>query len=194
MCPTPTGRIHTRVTTILLGPGVLGLILTLVTGHLDWIVLVGVYLLIGVFLDTAVYSWMLKYQPPWMSFVLALAEYGFLLAVTQWLEGFPNASVLEATIFYWACWVLAATIKIVVLPIMSLTYLESAGEFRHIAWSLPPQQVAVPLLASAEEARRGPGELVRAASGAHPIPLKPLPAPSGVINVPPEMQRAGRPQ
>jgi hypothetical protein len=194
MCPTPTGRIHTRVTTILLGPAVLGLILTLVTGHLDWIVLVGVYLLIGVFLDTAVYSWMLKYQPPWMSFVLALAEWGFLLAVTQWLEGFPNASVLEASIFYWACWVLAATIKIVVLPIMSLTYLESAGEFRHIAWSLPPQQVAVPLLASAEEARRGPGELVRAASGAHPTPLQPLPAPSGVINVPPEMQRAGRPQ
>jgi hypothetical protein len=194
MCPTPTGRIHTRVTSILLGPAVLGLILTLITGHLDWIVLVGVYLLIGVFLDTAVYSWLLKYQPPWMSFVLALAEYGFLLAVTQWLEGFPNISVLEATIFYWVCWLLAASIKIVVLPIMSLTYLESAGEFRHIAWSLPPQQVAVPLLASAEEARRGPGELVRAASGAHPVPLTPLPAPSGVINVPPEMQRAGRPQ
>src|SRR5215212_8618866 len=192
MCPTPTGRVHTRVTTILLGPAVLGLIITLVTGHLDWIVLVGVYLLIGVFLDTAVYSWMLRYQPPWMSFVLALAEWGFLLAVTQWLEGFPNATVLEASIFYWACWVTAATIKIVVLPIMSLTYLESAGEFRHIAWSLPPQQVAVTLPASAEEARRGPGELVRAASGAHPIPLKPLPAPSGVINIPPEMQRAGR--
>jgi hypothetical protein len=189
MCPTPTGRIHTRVTTILLGPAVLGLILTLITGHLDWIVLVGVYLLIGVFLDTAVYSWLLKYQPPWMAFILALAEYGFLLAVTQELEGFPNVTVLEATIFDWACWILASIIKIVILPIMSLTYLESAGEFRETAWSLPPQQVAVPVLASAEEARRGPGELVRAASGAHPIPLKPLPAPSGVINVPPEMQR-----
>ena len=189
MCPTPTGRIHTRVTTILLGPAVLGLILTLITGHLDWIVLVGVYLLIGVFLDTRSTRGCSSTSRRGCRFVLALAEYGFLLAVTQWLEGFPNVSVLEATIFYWACWVLAASIKIVVLPIMSLTYLESAGEFRHIAWSLPPQQVAVPLLASAEEARRGPGELVRAASGAHPIPLKPLPAPSGVINVPPEMQR-----
>ena len=44
MCPTPTGRVHTRVTTILLGPAVVGLIITLITGHLDWIVLVGVYL------------------------------------------------------------------------------------------------------------------------------------------------------
>jgi hypothetical protein len=189
MCPTPTGRIHTRVTTILLGPAVLGLILTLITGHLDWIVLIGVYLLIGVFLDTAVYSWMLRYQPPWMSFVLAIAEYGFLLAVTQWLEGFPNISVLEATVFYWASWALAATIKIVLLPIFSLTYLESAGEFRRIQWSLPPQQVPVPLLASASE---GPGRIVREASGAHPQPLQPLPPPSGVIQVPPEMQAAGR--
>lgn len=189
MCPTPTGRIHTRVSTVLIGPAVLGLIVTLVTGHLDWIVLVGVYLLIGVTLDTLVYSWLLRYQPPWMTFVLALAEYGFLLAVTQWLEGFPNVTVLEATIFFWACWGLAAIAKIVLLPIISLTYLESAGEFRRVQWSLPPQQVAVPLLASAEE---GPGPVVREASGAHPQPLKPLPAPSGTFTIPPEM-REGKP-
>ena len=53
MCPTPIGRVHTRVATILLGPALLGLICPLVTGHLDWIVLVGVYLLLGVVLDTA---------------------------------------------------------------------------------------------------------------------------------------------
>ena len=47
MCPTPIGRLHTRVASIVLGPAVLGLILTLITGHLDWIVLVGVYLLLG---------------------------------------------------------------------------------------------------------------------------------------------------
>ena len=102
MCPTPTGRIHTRVTSILLGPALLGLILTLVTGHLDWIVLVGVYLLMGTVLDTVVYPQLLKYQPPWMTFVLAVVEYGLLLAITQLLQGFPNISVLEATIFYWA--------------------------------------------------------------------------------------------
>lgn len=194
MCPTPTGRVHTRVTTIVLGPAVLGLILTLVTGQLDWIVLIGVYLLLGVVLDTTVYSWVLKYQPPWMSFVLALAEYGLLLAITQLLEGFPNISVLEATIFYWVSWVLAIGIKIAVLPIISLTYLESAGEFRRIQWSLPPEQVALPVLASAEEARRGPGRLLSEASGVHARPLQALPAPSGMHAVPRPPQPAAAPR
>jgi hypothetical protein len=183
MCPTPIGRVHTRVATILLGPAVLGLIFTIVSGHLDWIVLIGVYLLLGVVLDTAVYSWVLKYQPPWMTFVLGLAEYGLLLAITQLLEGFPNISVIEATAFFWASWVLAIWIKIAVLPIIFLTYLESAGEFRHTQWSLPPEQVALPVLASAKEAQRGPGRLVLEASGVHARPLQALPAPSGVHDV-----------
>jgi hypothetical protein len=184
MCPTPIGRIHTRVATIVMGPAVLGLILTLVTGHLDWIVLVGVYLLLATVLDTTIYQLVLKWQPPWMTFVLGLAEYGLLLAVTQLLEGFPNISVLEATIFYWACWLLAIFVKVVVLPILSLTYLESAGEFRRAQWSQPPEQVALPVLASAEDARRGPGRLLGEASGVHARPLQSLPAPSGVHAVP----------
>lgn len=184
MCPTPTGRVHTRVSTILMGPAVLGLIITLISGHLDWIVLIGVYLLLGVFLDTAVYSWLLKYQPPWMTGALALGEYGLLLAVTQLLEGFPNISIIEATIFYWVSYLLAVSAKIAVLPILSLTYLESAGEFRRTEWSVPASQASLPVLASAAEARRGPGELVRAASGVHAKPLESLPAPSGVHQVP----------
>lgn len=184
MCPTPIGRVHTRVSTILIGPAVLGFIITLISGHLDWIVLIGVYLLLGVFLDAGVYSWLLKYQPPWMTGVLALAEYGLLLAVTQLLQGFPNISVVEATTFYWVAYLLAVTAKIAVLPILSLTYLESAGEFRRLEWSIPPSQAALPVLASAAEARRGPGEIVRAASGVHATPLESLPAPSGVHQVP----------
>ncbi len=184
MCPTPIGRVHTRVSTILIGPAVLGLIITLISGHLDWITLIGVYLLLAIFLDTAVYSWLLKYQPPWMSFVLALAEYGLLLAVTQVLEGFPNISIVEATIFFWVSWILAISLKIAILPIMSLTYLESAGEFRSTEWSLPASQVSLLVLASRAEAQQGPGQLVRAASGVHAKPLESLPAPSGVHHVP----------
>src|SRR5918997_3376471 len=80
MCPTPTGRIHTRTATIVL-PALLGLILSLVTGHWDWLVLVGVYYLLGVFLDAAVYSWLLPWQPPFVGLVLALAEFGLLLVL-----------------------------------------------------------------------------------------------------------------
>ncbi len=52
MCPTPVGRIHTRVSTLLL-PALLGFALWLIDGRLDWLVLIGVYLLLGVALDTA---------------------------------------------------------------------------------------------------------------------------------------------
>src|ERR1700742_4759087 len=78
MCPTPTGRIHTRTATIWL-PALVGLIVTLVTGHTDWIVLIGISHVQGIFLDTCVYSWLFRFQPPWMTFVLAIAELGILL-------------------------------------------------------------------------------------------------------------------
>ena len=70
------------------------------------------------------------------------------------------------------------------LPIISLTYLESAGEFRRVEWSVPPPQEPLPVLASAAEARRGPGKLLSEASGVHARPLEPLPPPSGVRAVP----------
>ena len=85
MCPTPLGRVHTRVA-IIVGPALLGLVLSLVTGRADWIVLIGVYLLLGVFLDTCVYSWVLKYQPPWMTGVLGLVEFGLIYVLANVLK------------------------------------------------------------------------------------------------------------
>src|SRR3954467_7640818 len=123
MCPTPTGRIHTRTATIVL-PALLGLILSLISGHWDWLALVGVYYLLGVFLDTAVYSWLLKYQPPFVAIVLALSEFGLLLVLAGILNdqggGLSHIAIWQAAIFYWACWILASLTKIVILPIASL--------------------------------------------------------------------------
>jgi hypothetical protein len=179
MCPTPLGRIHTRVATIFL-PALLGLILSLVTGRPDWIVLIGVFLLLGVALDTCVYSWLLKYQPPWMTGVLALAEFGLLYVLANVLE--LDLAPWEAIVLYWASWILATATRIAVLPILSLTYIESAGEFRRIAWSLPPEQAPLPVIAAVGDG--APGPVVRAASGAHQVPLEKLPSPSGVHTVP----------
>jgi hypothetical protein len=179
MCPTPLGRIQTR-TAIIWGPAILGLILTLVTGREDWIVLIGVYLLLGVALDAGVYSWLLRYQPPWMTFILGLAEFGLLYVLAQILE--LNLSPAEAIIFYWASWVIATASRIAVLPIISLTYIESSGEFRHVAWSLPPDQVPFPVIAAVDMEQ---GPTVRGASGAAiPIPIERLPSPSGGHQVP----------
>jgi hypothetical protein len=177
MCPTPTGRIHTRVATIA-GPALLGVFASLVTGNAAWIVLVGVYLLEGVALDAAVYSWLLRYQPPWMTFVLAFFELGILLVLADVLE--LGLSILGAIVFYWTCWLLAIVTKIVLLPILSLTYLESSFEFRRTAWSIPPAQAVVPVVASAAEANAGPGAVIEQASGVHRKPLEALPSPSGI--------------
>ena len=180
MCPTPTGRIHTRTGTIWL-PALFGLILTLITGHADWIVLIGIYYVQGIFLDTCVYSWMFRFQPPWMTFVLAIAELGLLLVLRRDPQrpdraGSRTITIGEAIIFYWIAWILAIPItKVVILPLVSLTYLESAGEIRRIDWSIPEANLPLPVLASSAEAKRGPGPIVREASGVHAKPLPNLP-------------------
>jgi hypothetical protein len=181
MCPTPIGRIHTRVATLVL-PALLGVILSVIDRNPDWIVLIGVFLLLGVALDAGVYSWLLKYQPPWMTAVLGLGELGLLYVLANVLE--LDLTPAEAIIFYLVSWTLAILTKIVLLPIFSLTYLESAGEFRRIEWSVPPGQASVPVLASPEEAAQGAGPLIQAASGVHAVPLELKPSPSGVHAVP----------
>ena len=185
MCPTPIGRIHTRVASIVLGPAVLGLILTLVTGHLDWIVLVGVYLLLGVFLDTAVYPWLLE-LPAALDDVRARrwSSTACCWRSRSCSRASRTSRCSRRRSSTGCCWVLAVWVKVVMLPILSLTYLESAGEFRRAQWSQPAEQVALPVLASVEEARRGPGKLLAEASGVHATPLQALPAPSGVHAVP----------
>ncbi len=195
MCPTPTGRIHTRTATIFL-PALLGLIVSLVTGHWDWLAIIGIYYVMGIFLDTAVYSWLFRFQPPWMTFVLGIAELGFLLVLTQVIAntndgGLENVQIWEAIVFYVAAWILAIPItKVVLLPLFSLTYLESAGEIRRTEWSIPESQVPLPVLASGAEAKRGPGPVVREASGVHAKPLPNLPSPSGVHRLPPQPGQA----
>jgi hypothetical protein len=195
MCPTPTGRIHTRTATIFL-PMLFGLIVSLVTGHFDWLVLIGIYYVMGIFLDTAVYAWLFRFQPPWMTFVIAIAELGFLLVLAQIIGntadgGLTHVGIGEAIIFYWVAWILAIPItKVVLLPLISVTYLESAGEIRRVEWSIPESQVPLPVLASGAEAKRGPGPVVREASGVHAKPLPQLPSPSGVHRLPPQAGQA----
>jgi hypothetical protein len=173
MCPTPLGRIQTRVAILTL-PALLGALLSLITGNEGWIVLIGVYLLMGVALDAGVYSWLIRYQPPWMTGVLGLVEFGLLLVLASVLD--VGLSLPEAIVFYWVSWLLAAGTRIVMLPILSLTYLESATEFRRAEWSIPASQVTLPALPASAEA----GPLVRSASGVHPVPLERRPSPSGV--------------
>src|SRR4051794_41269741 len=179
MCPTVIGRIHTRVSIIVLGPALIGLIFSLVSGHWDWLVLVGGYLTLGIFLDTAIYPWLLKWQPPWVGGLLALAEFGLLLVLAGILNdktgGLSNISIGEAIWFYWLCWVTASLIKIVILPLINLTYAESAGEVRHVAWSGPPPLEPLPVPPPRAGGKARPGPPIPAAAGGHRQPPQPPP-------------------
>lgn len=182
MCPTVLGRIETR-TAILIGPAILGTILSLLTGNEGFIVVIGIYLLMGVVLDTSFYPFVIKWQPPWLTFVLAVGEFVILYTLAQVLE--VGLQPIDAVWFYWVSWVMANWTKIVILPILSLTWIESGGEFRETGWSVPAESEQIPVLAAATSS---PGEvrLVREFSAVNQIPaeLRDVPSPSGVFQRP----------
>ena len=183
MCPSVLGRVETR-TAILVGPAILALILYLVLGNEGYLVLLGIYYLVGVALDTTIYPQIIKWQPPWLTFVLGLGEFVLVYVLAMTLE--VPLEPLQAVWFYWASWVMAVWTRIVILPIVSLTWIESGGEFRRTGWSHPAEMEPVPVVAALQDRPVGEGGLLREFSSVHQIPqeLQNLPAPSGVHQVP----------
>jgi hypothetical protein len=178
MCPTPLGRTQTR-TAILVGPAILGLILSLVTGNEGWIVLIGIYLLMGVVLDVLFYPLVIKWQPPWLTFLLAIGEFVILYVLSQVLK--VGLTPTEAIVFYWVSWVMGNWTKIVILPLLELTWIESGGEFRTTGWSSPAESELLPVLATVNPNPTG-SRLVREFSSVNTVPdeIRNLPSPSGV--------------
>jgi hypothetical protein len=179
MCPTFLGRVQTR-TAILLGPAIIGTIISLLTDNEGWIVLIGLYYLIGVALDTTFYPLVIKWQPPWLTFVLGAGEFVLVYVAARLLD--VPLEPVEAIVWYWVSWVLAVWTGIVVLPILSLTWIESGGEFRRTGWSVTPENEPVPIVAASEARPAAAGGLLREFSTVNQVPddLARVPAPSGV--------------
>jgi hypothetical protein len=190
VCPTVLGRIQTR-TAILVGPALLGLILSLATGKAGWIVLIGVYLLLGVALDTGFYPFVIRWQPPWLTFVLALGEFVLLYVLSQVLE--IGLSPAQAIVFYWVSWAIAISTKIVVLPILSLGWIENGGEFRATGWTVLAQRAPVSAAAVAVVPAEPP-LLARefAAEGELPRAVRDAPSPSTVDAIPEQLRLAAQ--
>lgn len=183
MCPTVLGRVQTR-TFILLGPALIGLVLSLASGNEGYIVLIGVYLLMGVVLDTCFYPYVIKWQPPWLTFVLGCGEFALLFMLAKVLK--VGLTDFQAVWFFWLSWVTAVSTRIVVLPIVSLSWIENGGEFRFVGWSVTPEQEQYPVQIAADRVSGGPGLLAREFSSVHTIPeeLKRAPSLSGAHSIP----------
>ncbi len=171
-------------------PAVIAAIVSAVTGNAGWIVLIGLYFVIGVALDTAFYPFVIRWQPPWLTFTLAVGEFVLVFLAAHFFK--VHLSNVEAIVEYWVVWWIAIWTKVVVLPLLSLSWIEDAGEFRATGWSIAPEYVPLPVeVFTPQQEGAGPPPLARKFSaGAIDIPeeLRRAPSPSGVHRVPSEIR------
>ena len=138
--------------------------------------------MIGVALDTAFYPFIIRWQPPWLTFVLAVGEFILVYLAANVLKGIHFSSHWEPVAEYWVTWVIAIWTKVVILPLLSLSWIENAGEFRSTDWSVAPEYVPLPVTrvhaaaghrraaaAGAQVLRRGDRDPRGAAARAEPV-------------------------
>jgi hypothetical protein len=188
MCPTVLGRVQTRWS-ILIIPAIIAAIISAITGNPSWIVLIGLYFVIGVALDTAFYPFIIRWQPPWLTFTLTVGEFILVYLAAHVLKGIHFSSpVLTPILIFWIGWWIAIWTKVVILPLFSLSWIENAGEFRSTDWSVAPEYLPLPITAfTPTQASGGPPPLARKFSAAVieiPEELRRAPSPSGVFQVP----------
>ncbi len=191
MCPTVLGRVQTRWA-ILIVPALLATVISLITGNAGWIVLIGLYFVIGVALDTAFYPYIIRWQPPWLTFTFAAGEFVLVFLAAHFFK--VGLSNLDAILEYWIVWWIAIWTKVVVLPLLSLSWIEDAGEFRTTGWSIAPEYVPLPVeVFTSVSTGEGPPQLVREFSAAAidiPEELRRAPSPSRQHRVPRELRRS----
>src|SRR5439155_2718084 len=104
MCPTIYGRVQTRWA-ILIMPAIIATIISLITQNPGSIILIGIYFVIGVGLDLLFYPFIIRWQPPWLTFTLAAGEFVIVYLIGKVLH--VSLTPLEAILLYWLAWWMA---------------------------------------------------------------------------------------
>src|SRR3954447_23466845 len=156
MCPTVFGRVQTRVATIVL-PALLATALSIAYLDEGWIVTIGLYLVMGVALDVLVYHFVIRWQPPWLTFALALGEFVLLFVIVKTLrpghpgfgepDSLPGVADWHPVLLFWVSWTLAVWTKIVALPLVNVSWMESGGELRRCDGTIQPRYEVIPVVA-----------------------------------------------
>ena len=98
-----------------------------------------------------------------------------------------GVSDLGAVWFYWTSWSLATVTRIVILPIMLLTWIEDGGEFHRPRWTVPVRRDPLPAIVtgSATTGVDSPS-LEREFSSLRELPeqVRAVPAPSSIRRAP----------
>src|SRR3954471_14410594 len=111
----------------------------------------------GVALDVLVYHFVIRWQPPWLTFALALAEFVLLFVIVKTLrpghpgfgepDSLPGAADWHPVLLFWVSWVLAVWTKIAALPLVNISWIENGGELRRCDWTIQPRHESVPVVA-----------------------------------------------
>lgn len=130
MCFTLPGRVETRLFSLILPLGVM-VLFAAVSGNSSYWTLFALMALIGLALDVGVYSWLIHYQPRWLTIALGGFEFLVILAVVTWL---PLVQVGlefgEALVFYVVAWSGALLTTQALLPLLWTRWAEDGGEIR----------------------------------------------------------------
>ena len=116
---------------------------------------------------------------------LAVGEFVLVYILAHVLKvGLTN---VEAVLLYWIAWTIAIWTKVAILPLLSLSWIENAGEFRSTDWAIAPEYQPLPVsVFQPPDATSPVPRLAREFSSVHRVPaeLRELPSPSGVHRVP----------
>jgi hypothetical protein len=124
----------------LLGPFLLTWLFAAASGNSHYWLLFSVMLGVSLTLDVGLYSWLIDYQPRWLTLLLAACEFMLLKWIVEWPYPLEiRLRTRQALLFYLLCWLLIWLTLHVLLPRYRSRWAEENGRitYRRPGWLQP---------------------------------------------------------